>query len=1070
MKFTLAQLAAVDVSDLGQDKCVVAGPGSGKTTVLVERFRNLVGSGVRAHRILAITFTEKAAAQIKEKIGRTFAGDTTVRHDLECAYISTVHGFCARLLRENAIAAGIDPEFRVSNEREAEAQRRLAAADALDRLYFEDPGRMRSLLFALEGFDLTGAMIDIYDAMRASGVTSPAPPALPGRATFADLLDAIAALPALPAAAAVKEWAGRFAHLRARPACREQLAALSAFECKLTGIKRNTPLYAALRHIKKEMVEESVPRTIVTELYGPERATICEALARFDRLYRERKTQSGVLDYADLEEFAVRLLEEHEDVRRRVREQFDQVIMDEFQDTNGVQWRLVQLVCPPDRFYAVGDINQSIYGFRHADPAIFREYRERVRAAGKPLVELIENFRSRQEILDTATVVLDGRAGIEPRRLSAAREFQDKQVPSVEVLGCFNADRDAACRLEARWVARRVRELQGALPLRQGTADFRDFAVLVRNSETMQWLGEAFEEFGVPYLVSRGKGFYEAPEVADLTHLLRVLLNARDEISMAAVLHSPLAGVSAEALFQLKTISGSGNLGSALRGVADAGAVFDAQDRERLLAFQARFELWRELRDSLSFDRILLDAIDRSGYRFEAGTREASNIEKFLDMARQAAARMTLAEFVQELEFARVNEPREPEAPPEDSANAVKVMTVHAAKGLEFPVVFLSGLHKGVDTSAGKLIFSPQRGLGVNWREKSDWYHKQIREERAAREAEEANRLFYVAMTRAAEHLVFSFACWEKLTHWAAVLSEGTRLDLEAATNRERVESILGPEGRMVAVRVLCTDTPPEALESAPAGAGTSGAIELAPPPLSAQHDGSAGVTSVSLFAMCPRKYFLARYLGYEGRPPRRIADDSEEPDAAGSDLDASGFGRQVHELLAGAAVDSPAPQALELAEAFRRSDLGRRAAAARSAQCEYDFLMELEDVVLRGQIDLFFEHGRDLILVDYKTDDVDAASAPYRAREYEVQLQLYALAVERIAGRLPTRAYICMLRPEVTVEVPLAPLFLDAAVKTVRRFRQAQSALEFPAEVGAHCKQCVFHGGQCTAGWQAGR
>jgi ATP-dependent helicase/nuclease subunit A len=163
--------------------------------------------------------------------------------------------------------------------------------------------------------------------------------------------------------------------------------------------------------------------SLITEYYAAERATIFALLKRFDDLYRKRKQQSGGLDYDDLEEYAVRLLEENPDVQRRVHGQFDQVLMDEFQDTNGRQARLLKLLRAPDRFYAVGDINQSIYGFRHAEPRVFREYRDAVARGGQRLVELVENFRSRPEILLAVESVLRDAPGIEPRPLLPGLSF-----------------------------------------------------------------------------------------------------------------------------------------------------------------------------------------------------------------------------------------------------------------------------------------------------------------------------------------------------------------------------------------------------------------------------------------------------------------------------------------------------------------------------------------------------------------------------------------------------------------------------------------------------------------------
>ena len=433
MEFTPRQLDAVSVERPRVDACVVAGPGSGKTTVLVEYFRRLVEAGTDPLRILAITFTEKAAANMRRKLAEAFAHDAERRGRLERAYVSTVHGFCARLLRENAIFAGIDPEFYVMDERESAREMGQAAAGTLDGLLAERPDHARRLMRGLASPDIAGAMLGVYDAMRAAGIAVEqlAGYELAGLPTLDALMALVARIreqqPAGWSAAqraALEEILENCERLRENP--------LGPFECKLTRLKRNNGVYELIKQLK-ELAPE-VQRAALTAHYAPERAMLAGVIARFDSLYRERKRQLGALDYADLEEFAVRLLAENPEVRARISSQFDHVLMDEFQDTNGLQARLLELLRAPDCFYAVGDINQSIYGFRHAEPGVFRDYRDGVAASGKQMVELLENFRSRAEILRAVETVMAGAPGVEPRALVPRREFAEKAEPSVELI------------------------------------------------------------------------------------------------------------------------------------------------------------------------------------------------------------------------------------------------------------------------------------------------------------------------------------------------------------------------------------------------------------------------------------------------------------------------------------------------------------------------------------------------------------------------------------------------------------------------------------------------------------
>ncbi len=569
MGLTERQQEAVAVLETPRDTCVVAGPGSGKTTVLVAYFAQLVESGVDPSRILAITFTDKAANNMRERLVEAFRSRPDIRGKLERAYVSTVDGFCTRLLKENAVFAGIDPGFHVMDERESLRAQKLAVDAALDSMFAEQPERMRALMRGLATTDAGAEVLGVYDAVRAAGITAAdlsrfaVPPAIDVSGDIQAMrnqqrneqprgwrLDQWAHLQE------AQDWVERIAAALPRGA-EPALRAIESFTPNLRKLRTGNWIYDLLKKLRDESLLE-LEYSLIAEYYAAARATILDLLERFDRIYRERKQLLGALDYGDLEECAVRLLEEYPDVRRRVQNQFDQVLMDELQDTNGVQARLLELLRAPNRFYAVGDINQSIYGFRHANPDVFRDYRHTVAADSGRLVELVENFRSRPDILRAVEAVTNGAPGIETRRLVPGLMFPAKSEPSVEVLAATTP------KLEAQWVAARIAELEGRLPLRDRAAEFRDFAVLVRNSEVLAEFTSAFDDCGIPYVVNRGKGFYETREVVDLMLLLRVVVNPRDEVAMAAVLRSPFVAVSDEALFRLKLL---GNLGGALEGL-----------------------------------------------------------------------------------------------------------------------------------------------------------------------------------------------------------------------------------------------------------------------------------------------------------------------------------------------------------------------------------------------------------------------------------------------------------------------------------------------------------------------
>jgi ATP-dependent helicase/nuclease subunit A len=1067
VSLTPEQLDAVDVSKRHLDACIVAGPGSGKTTVLVEYFRRLVEAGVDPLRILAITFTEKAAGNMRKKLGDVFQDDSDLRAKLERAWVFTVHGFCSRLLRENAVWAGVDPEFTVADARESFRVQRDSIDEAMEEVFVVDGAGVRALIRGLSSPDFEEAVLSAYDAIRGAGMT----------------IDQVAALPA-PNGVTVDEIEILIEQLRDDPVTnwkyeqkqhlreilesaqrivsadtpRDSLIELEKFPASLNKCKRATAAYELVRELR-DVKMKALRYALITAQYAPQRALLFDILRRFDRIYRAHKRHSGSLDFADLEEFAVRLLAENPDVRAGVQAQFDHVLMDEFQDTNGQQAELLRLVRPPNRFYAVGDINQSIFGFRHAEPQGFARYRDEISQTGKHLVNLAGNFRSRAEILSAIETITAGKDGIEPRSLVAQRAFDKPRPVAVEAIGVNVDDAGPVPQMEARWIARRILDLLRDDP----HFSFKDVAVLVRNTEVFGAIAAAFDEARIPYLINSGRGFYEMREVNDLVHLLRVISNPLDEVSLAVVLRSPLVEASDEALLRLR-IMDKFSIGGALRRLGPQNAADFGEDYTKLTRFRDRLSDWRIRREAITFDRLLLAAMDDCGYRSETGSRGAANIDKFLAQARDAASHMPLAAFVEDLARVRETNPREMDTAPEDSADSVKVMTVHSAKGLEFPIVFVAAMHKGVDTKPPVIAFSPRIGLGASWRhpatreEKDDLFQHAIREERKRRELQESHRLLYVAMSRAEQHLVLSFT-GSKAKEWAKIVVESLHLDTE--TCRDEVISLTAPDGKPWNLRVQITDRAPELLLNPQPSARIEDAVTLvAAPPVDGQQDANATVTALAKFAKCPREYYLAHYLGFEGRPRKLRQAAGEEDD----DLPADEFGIQVHELLANKPVELPNREAIRLAEVFRQSPLGRRMEQATRIEREFDFLMSIEDLVIRGQIDLWFEEGGELTIVDYKTDAVNATEARQRAQDYSLQLKLYALAVERVTGRAPKHAWLHFLRPDKAIEVDLAPTLLDSPQQIVHDFQEAQSKLDFPMNLGEHCRRCQFYKGLCPA------
>jgi hypothetical protein len=372
--------------------------------------------------------------------------------------------------------------------------------------------------------------------------------------------------------------------------------------------------------------------------------------------------------------------------------------------------------------------------------------------------------------------------------------------------------------------------------------------------------------------------------------------------------------------------------------------------------------------------------------------------------------------------------------------DAVQVLSVHAAKGLEFPVVFLIALHKKTGGIPSSINLSPQ-GLGIRWRvpetadSLGDSLYDANRELENRREELEEDRLLYVAMTRAKERLVLTWT----LTKGPS----GPWMKLIGAAFSPRWPDAAGAPVVEGGLRLLRATAPPGAdLPKAPAPPAAA-EIELDPLPPAHHPPASTAVTSLVAFTECPRRYFLSNLCGWPQPDP---------PPAAS-------FGSEVHAALAGQAGEV-SEEARTLVSAFENSPLGRRAAAAKRAEREFDFLVECERLLLAGSIDLWFEDEQGCVLVDYKTD---RELSPEKLAAYTAQLEHYAQVLARFRGAPPDRAALFLLRQGSALEIPLGGGFLESCSRRIAGFLDAHRTGAFPMRAGEHCRFCPHWRRACS-------
>ncbi len=537
---------------------LAAGAGSGKTSVLVERFaRAVLEDGVEVSSVLAITFTDKAAAELRERIRARLreAGAVEAARATEGAFISTIHGFCARVLRTHALAAGIDPRFAVADQPESQRLADDAFDEALEQAAREDAGAIE-LLSAYTAGGLRGAVLGAYGELRSQGETAPAMPPLPPApdleaargAVVRAAADAARELGALPEPSArvvvALERMGRCPDVlgRAEPTPAE------LDELKLpggNGAALSTPVCLAYRDAL-EALRAACEHRAAIRIHG----LLSELLRRFEAAYARRKRERSLLDFADLELMTRDLLAADAELRERYRTRFAQVMVDELQDTNRVQLELIEHVSDQNLF-TVGDAQQSIYAFRHADVELFERLAEERERAGERAT-LQTNFRSRREILDVINEAFRPVFGERFMALRCGRTDPPAGEPLVELMVADKGAQGEVEGLASPWRVAEARALARRIEgLIEAGAAAREVVVLSRATTDLRVYERSLEERGIPTYVIGGRGYWAHPQVIDLVAYLRALANPRDETELYTVLASPLVDVSLDALVVL---------------------------------------------------------------------------------------------------------------------------------------------------------------------------------------------------------------------------------------------------------------------------------------------------------------------------------------------------------------------------------------------------------------------------------------------------------------------------------------------------------------------------------------
>ncbi|HET9476001.1 MAG TPA: UvrD-helicase domain-containing protein [Dehalococcoidia bacterium] len=1031
---------------LNQTLFVEAGAGTGKTYALVSRVVATVLSGQSIDRIAAITFTERAAAELKDRVRQglekclreqpeTRDHTAPALESLDRAQISTIHSFCQELLHLFAAEAGVDPSFEVQDPVAAERRFRDRWRGFIENLSGDDEAA--DILDRVLGLGLTtgdleelarelASRAELVPVLRQSMPATPAPDwtflprslsdlqkLVPGSIPDTDklrlrieklarLIEELVRNPAereATLAAAVSELGDAYGRLGTRDNWANHLT--SAREtCKQV----HGALVALLADCRSEALSRLIP-----------------LIVRFVDEDAQARGRDGLMTFDDLILRIRDLLGESTQAVQAFREKYDTLLIDEFQDTDPLQVEIALAFATdpdtrtiePGRLFLVGDPKQSIYRFRRADMAVYSRTSTNLDAAGAARPQLRRNRRSRPAIIEWVNQVFAGMigSGDTPSLQPEYREilpFRETELRGAGV-ACFGGEIDDGSlagkvrAMESRDVAACCRaiieegwEVSDKPDEAHRPASYRDIAILIPTRTGLTSLERSLTDAGVPYRVEGGSLIYRTQEVRDLLNSLTAIDDPADEVAIVGALRSPAFACSD--LDIARFVSGGGRIGylrgdlSAATGpVADGLRIlrdFHGRRQERsLAALVEEFVADRRLAETG-----ILDRADRNSFR---------RMRYLVEQARsfEANGPESLRALVQWLEGCSQQQMLDNEgAGLDDDEDAVRVLTIHGAKGLEFPIVIMAGMAAAPNLRSSRrlLIDRSDDSVAVQTGKSAARFRlgdvetlENVEKEHARKEFV---RLLYVAATRARDHLVFSLYRTPRASKENAAADQ-----LEKAGACEAIPALQFPPAPVTAQRPF-------------EGVQVDEPVAATPEEFDEQRRQLVGAARTQTYTSATR---LGRTT-----EAKDAAEDDTEPWSRGRA--GTRLGRAVHAAIqslplhpddvaieafsraqaVAEAIPNRAPDVARLVRAAFSSGAAQRARAAPRALREVPFAVTVDGVIVEGFVDMLIESPDGLEIVDWKTDRVAGEEVHSRLAEYRLQAGLYVLGIEEATRR----------------------------------------------------------------------
>lgn len=769
------QLKAIETID--RNLAVNAGAGTGKTKVLTERFIQILEHGnvvenQEVESIVAITFTKKATEEMIERIRSLIKNNFSkgqkwrrYYRDMEKANISTIHSFCAKLLKENPVEAGVDPLFEVIEDYTSK-ELLIKSIDKVLNDYIEhNPIFYKAIInFGINRLaNIYGDYIDLYNSIRTVGlsiadvkdITMNNLDQLNIESGDIDLIksNALYLMNNSTKRSKIYKYRNHEDWIRFMDndySANELFTLIESLKDNIGTNKKEIDtiddLNKSINHVLKSKDAQ------YKDLYE----VILDSLIDIDKVYSNEKRKIGGLDYDDLQIKVLNLLD-NEDVLARYQKKYKYIMIDEFQDTNELQknifYKLSTKNEPLDQnnLFVVGDPKQSIYAFRGADIDVFYNVLEDIRnISEEQIITLEKNYRSVNTVLNFINGIFEKLMVNRYEKLDPVK-VSDNEI-DIEVLENEDIeDGEGATIFEARLIAKRIKQM-----VTTDGFEYKDFALLFRSTTRNFYYEEALKEYGIPFYNSSSKRYFFRNEVLDIINALKAISNPYDSISMIGFLRGPMIGLSDSTIFYLLANKNKNkNIYETIDKIMDTG--LDENEEIKLKYSYNLLNYFYSIKDVSTISNILDDLLSKTNFMEiqllqEHGKQSLANINKFIDIVEEfdMINNKNLESFIDYMEKIRLEDTSEGVI---SSENAVTLLTIHKSKGLQFPVVIIPEMSKEIPNRFSRFLFQKHTGIGIRFTDCRGIYDE-IKLSENEKLNEEKKRVMYVAMTRAENKLI----------------------------------------------------------------------------------------------------------------------------------------------------------------------------------------------------------------------------------------------------------------------------------------------------------------------------